>query len=137
MRDHFPITNMRVHEQFSPEFAKHWDSLSITQIDFVNAIFDYGKNNSIRKRPKVGRLLDDFTDAIRCSEAFASRIGDATRSDQDNRERDILGSFLVQEGAPFLEDWKETLEALDEGAELNMKQHVRIWMGEDPDHSWQ
>jgi hypothetical protein len=132
-----PLDTEIVHLEFSREFTKHWDDLGLAQIKFINAIFAYGKTYSAAKRRKVGRLLEEFREAVRCSEAFASRLRDSTRSDQDNNERDMLGVFLVQEGAPFLECWERVLEKLDDGASLNMKQHVSLWMGEDPDGNWE
>jgi hypothetical protein len=129
--------DMKVTDRkFSREFNNHWDDLVIAQFEFVNFVFDcLEKKYSARRWEKVHRLLGDLTDVICCSEAYASRLRDATRSDQDNRERDILGVFLVHEGVPFLERWEEILIELDDGASLDIDQ-VSFWMLEDPGRNW-
>jgi hypothetical protein len=125
-----------VHREFSREFGRHWRSLVHAQVRFLNAVFEYaadGQNASVRKRQQVDRRLDDITKAIRRSDAFAGRLGDANRSDQDRHEQDILTSFLIQRAVPFAEFWQEAIEALDNGVSLEIKpKDIPVWFDEVP-----
>jgi hypothetical protein len=131
-----PCNTPVVHREFSREFSRHWRSLVDAQVRFLNAVYEYaadGQNASVRKRQQVGRRLDDITKAIRRSDAFAGSLGDANRSDQDRHEQDILTSFLIQRAVPFVEFWREAIEALDDGVPLEIKpKDIPVWFDEVP-----
>jgi hypothetical protein len=122
--------------EFSLEFNKHWDRLAYAQLRFLNDIFQYaavGTNASIRKRRKVGHRIDDLTNAICRSDAFAGRLGDTSGSEQRKYEQGILASFLIQRAVPFVEFWLEAIEALDSGVPLEIKpKDIPIWFDEVP-----
>jgi hypothetical protein len=124
-----------IHREFSREFSRHWRSLVHAQVRFLNAVFKYAgrQNASVYKRQQVGRRLDDITNAIRRSDAFVGRLGDANRSDQDRHEQDVLTSFLLQRAVPFVEFWQKAIEALDNGVSLEIKpKDIPVWFDEVP-----
>jgi hypothetical protein len=124
-----------VHREFSREFSRRWNSLVDAQVRFLNAVFKYAgrQNASVYKRQQVSRRLDEITNAIRRSEAFVSRLGDANRSDQDRHEQDILTSFLIERAVPFVEFWREAIEGLDNGVSLEIKpKDIPVWFDEVP-----
>jgi hypothetical protein len=124
-----------VRREFSREFSRRWNSLVDTQVRFLYAVFKYAgrQNASVYKRQQVGRRLDEITNAIRRSEAFVSRLGDANRSDQDRHEHHILASFLTKRAVPFVEYWREAIEGLDNGISLEIKpKDIPVWFDEVP-----
>jgi hypothetical protein len=122
------------HHRFSPKFWRHWDSLVVAQIRFLNAVFKYaaeGQNASVRRRRQVGSRLDDITKAIRRCDAFV--VGGANRSDQDEHEKGILALFLIRRAVPFVEFWRETIEAIANGASSEIKwRDIPVWFDEVP-----
>jgi hypothetical protein len=130
-----PLSTAVVDHKFSLEFSKHWEGLVYAQLSFLNAVFKYarGQNASVHKRREVGRGLDDIIKAIRRSDAFAGKLGDANRSDQDRHEQNILGFFLIQRAVPFVEFWQEAIEALDHGVSLKIKPcDIPVWFDDVP-----
>jgi hypothetical protein len=120
------------HHKFSLKFLRHWDSLVVAQVRFLNAVFKYaseGQNASVRRRRQVGSRLDDITKAIRRSDAFVA--GGANLSDQDEHEKGILALFLIQRAVPFVEVWRETIEAIADGTSSEIKwRDIPVWFDE-------
>jgi hypothetical protein len=126
-----PSNTPVAHHKFSVKFSRHWGSLVVAQVRFLNAVFKYaaeGQNASVRRRRQVGSRLDDITKAIRRCDAFV--VGGANRSDQDEREKGIL-ALLIQRAVPFVEFWQETIEAIANGASPEIKwRDIPVWFDE-------
>jgi hypothetical protein len=121
------------HHRFSLKFSKLESALVLAQLRFLRAAFKYvpeGQNASVRKRQRVGSRLDDITKVIRRCDAFV--VGDASRSDQHELEKGILELFLVQRAVPFVEFWRESIEAIANGASLDIKwRDIPVWFSEN------
>jgi hypothetical protein len=119
------------HHKFSLKFSRHWGSLVVAQVRFLNTVFKYaaeGQNASVRRRRQVGSRLDDITKAIRRCDAFV--VGGANRSDQDEYENGIL-ALLIQRAVPFVEFWQETIEAIANGTSSEIKwRDIPVWFDE-------
>jgi hypothetical protein len=122
--------------EFSLEFSTHWDRLVYAQLRFLNAVYecaDDWKNASVRKRRHIGYRLGDIAKEIRRSDAFKVTLDDAHGPENDRIENGILASFLILQAVPFVEFWKEAIEALDNGVSLKIKpRDIPIWFGEVP-----
>jgi hypothetical protein len=127
-----PLNTPVVRHNFSLKFNKLRASLDGAQIRFLNAVFKYaaeGQNASVRRRRQVGSRLDDITKAIRRCDAFV--LGGANRSDQDEHEKGILALFLIQRAVPFVEFWREIIEAIANGTSSEIKwRDIPVWLDE-------
>lgn len=127
-----PCNTPVAHHKFSLKFSRHWSSLVVAQVRFLNAVFKYaaeGQNASVRRRRQVGSRLDDITKAIRRCDAFV--VGGGNRSDQDEHEKGILALFLIQRAVPFVEFWRETIEAIANGNSSEIKwRDIPVWFDE-------
>ena len=127
-----PCNSPVAHHKFRVKLDRYWDSLVGAQLRFLNAVFGYaaeGQNASVRRRRQVGSRLDDITTAIRRCDAFV--VGGANRSDQEEHEKGILALFLIQRAVPFVEFWRETIEAIANGTSSEIKwRDIPVWFDE-------
>jgi hypothetical protein len=129
-----PLNMAVVHTKHSAGFDRLWFSLVRVQLAFLNPIYGHADRlltASDRKRQQVFRRLDEITKVIRRCEVFVEKLGSANRSDQDERERNILSSFLLQQAIPFVEFWREKILAIESGVPLEIDpKTIPIWFDE-------
>jgi hypothetical protein len=122
-----------VHDKFGLKLSELCDALVIAQLRFLRAAFKYvqeGQNASVRKRRLVGSRLNEIAKVIHRCDAFV--IGAANRCDQDEHDQNTLALFLSQQAVPFVEFWQETIEAVANGASLEMKwRDIPVWFPEN------
>ena len=116
-----------VHGERSLAFHRCCNSLAYAQIRFLNTVRKFAGGQTDHRRRLVGRRLDDITKAIRRCDAFAGKPSGA------KREQDILACFLIQQAVPFVEFWREAIEAVDKGVSLQVKwRDIPVWLWEMP-----
>jgi hypothetical protein len=129
-----PLQTAVVHSKHSAAFDRLWIALVRVQLAFLNPVYGHADRlltASDRKRQQVFRRLDEITKVIRRCEVFVEKLGSANRSDQDERERNILSSFLLQQAIPFVEFWREKILAIESGVPLEIDpKTIPIWFDE-------
>ncbi|WP_409189840.1 hypothetical protein [Bradyrhizobium sp. RDM4] len=124
-----PLTTPVEQRTFSVEYTRHWLRLMDAHDKFMQAINEYTtgtRAGSPGKWKRIRRKLVALDQAFSQCVAFLGKLGGDVlppefKTEQDEQEHAILGQFLTDRAAPFIQFWKGAIDAVDAGASLAIK----------------
>lgn len=117
------------HRTFSREYTRHWVHLINAHDAFARAINDYiagPRAGSPGKWKLVRRRLTALDNTRGECLAFLSKLGGDVeplvfKSDRDEHEHCLLGLFLSERVAPFIQYWSGAIDAVDADCKLRIE----------------
>lgn len=114
---------------FSAEYRRRWVHLMAAHSEFMQAVDEYttgtragssGKWKLMRRR--LVALMQAFGQCV----AFLGKLGGDVqppvfKSEQDEHEHALLGHFLTERAEPFIQYWRDAIDAVNAGASLEIK----------------
>jgi hypothetical protein len=117
-----PVTETRT---FSHAYSKQWFSLGKAHDDFCGALADYIEAQSVPVWRKLCKSLNGIAREVKRAEVRLGKF-------EDSIEQALMVAFLQQRAIPFFEYWAQALEAVDDGATLEITPaDWPIWTDED------
>jgi len=120
--------------KYSAKFDRLWCALVHVQLKFLNSVYGHADRlltASDRKRQQIARRLDETTKVMRRCQVFVDKLGRDNLSDQDEREKRGLATFLIERAIPFVEHWRQATEATALGFPLAVEpKDISIWFDE-------
>ncbi|WP_407192821.1 hypothetical protein [Bradyrhizobium sp. STM 3566] len=124
-----PLNTPVEQRTFSAEYTRNWVHLMAAHREFTQAVTQYttGTRAGSPGKWKLMRCKLIALDRAfsRCGVLLGKLGGDVLppefRTEQDEHEHAILGHFLTEHAAPFIQFWKDGIDAVDAGASLTIK----------------
>ena len=133
-RMRLPLNTPIQHRFFCKEYTEYWIALMGAHSAFMTAMNEASAGPRAGSRGKLRLMMRRFEtlkqEIHNCDDLVGRLI--AGDSEQDRDEAHILGHFLEQRAAPFVDFWREAIDAVERGETFSFHSYeIPLWVDED------